>query len=139
AERTGSFEETDVAGVDEIVAAIGEDHLLGFSLPLVADFGQLGAGVELGHGYECSGFISKVRLVQPAELQPQAGPLGASIEPALHRFRGLHVRTYAEQTAAVAVAEDDGCDVAFGKRMIRCAQNTLPRPKMVCSCATLPT
>ena len=52
--RAGLLQEPDVAGVKQVIAAIGEDYGFAVPLPALALFEKFRAAVELGHRFQCS-------------------------------------------------------------------------------------
>ncbi len=54
AESAGGFEQADMTGMEEVVAAIGEDDAFALVLPDGALRQEAGTRVDLGHGYTFS-------------------------------------------------------------------------------------
>ena len=54
AQRAGLFQQTDVAGMEQIVAAVGEDDGLALPLPLGPGLQQIGEVVETCQRFQCN-------------------------------------------------------------------------------------
>lgn len=54
AESASGLEEADVAGVEDVVAAVGENNTLAFGLPQRPLRDEIRPGIKFGHGYTFS-------------------------------------------------------------------------------------